>query len=210
MLAVGIECLVGPLALMERTDLQFTQDWSPELDRSLRDLCPAVPTWPVKVLEIGSFEGRGSRMLFERLVAGHAESRLYCVDPWDDAYVQGKTEFASIDPMFVGQFARFQHNTMDLGPRLIPMRGSSNEVLPRIQDEIDLGYIDGDHSPDQVYKDAEMVFRILKPTGVILFDDYLWEHEGLKTREGIIRWVRDKAGQVDVLFARWQVAVRKR
>src|SRR3989442_628013 len=123
---------------MENHDLKFTQDWPIFLGPSLSKLFPTVPTKPIKVVEIGSFEGRGSRILYERLVAHHRDSRLYCVDPWQDVYVPGKSsKFGDIDQLFVGQYQRFLEKTRDLGPKIVPLKAKSDALVAMTIDGMD-------------------------------------------------------------------------
>lgn len=173
---------------MANLDPEYTQDWSIFLAPSLSKLFPTPPTKPMKAVEIGSFEGRGTRTLFERLAAHHRDSRLYCVDPWQDVYVPGKTsKFGDIDQLFIGQYQRFLRNTRDLGTKIVPMKGMSDQVVPMIGDRLDFALIDGDHSPEQVYRDASMLLPLMRKGGVILFDDYPWIHNGVRCSEGIDR-----------------------
>ena len=188
---------------------RFTQDWSRFLESSLTKLSPSTPVSPMKVLEIGSFEGRGTRLLFKKLVEHHEESRLYCVDPWVDGYVPGKSQhFAKWDPFFVGQFQRFLKNTLDLGPQLVRLRGISDDMVPAIKDPLDFAYIDGDHSAEQVYRDAAMILPLMKNGGIVLFDDYPWTHEGNRCGDGVDRWLAENDGKVELLFKEYQLAVR--
>ena len=46
-------------------------------------------------------------------------------------------------------------------------------MIPKLLDNtIDFAYIDGDHSPEQVYKDAINILPKMKSNSIILFDDY--------------------------------------
>lgn len=186
----------------------YTQDWTTFLSKSLSRIFPQPVTGPKTAVEIGSFEGRGTRLLFNYLIEPHKDSRLLCVDPWRDEYVSSVTLcFAGIDPLFAGQYQRFLRNTEDLGNRVITHRGTSNEVLPMLTARLDFTYIDGDHSPGQVFRDASMVLPLMKKGGIILFDDYRWEHNGVKCSEGIDRWLEVNNSRINILFKDDQVAV---
>jgi predicted O-methyltransferase YrrM len=43
------------------------------------------------------------------------------------------------------------------------------------QRQYDFIYVDGSHNADDALADAVMCFGLLRPGGVMLFDDYLWE-----------------------------------
>jgi predicted O-methyltransferase YrrM len=40
--------------------------------------------------------------------------------------------------------------------------------------EFDFIYVDGDHVRDQVARDAENAYKVLKSGGIMIFDDYTW------------------------------------
>jgi predicted O-methyltransferase YrrM len=160
-------------------------------------------------VEIGSFEGRGSLHIV-KLLCQHPESRLYCIDPWEDTYVQtGKAEFKNLDHYFQGQFGRFLKNTEGIAA-IVPMRGTSDAQIPLLPDaSVDFAYIDGDHSPEQVYKDGVAMFPKLKSGAVMVFDDYNWEHNGVRCGDGIDRFLREYADQVTIQSKGWHVITRK-
>jgi predicted O-methyltransferase YrrM len=43
--------------------------------------------------------------------------------------------------------------------------------------QYDFIYVDGSHNADDALADAVMCFGLLRPGGVMLFDDYLWEDD---------------------------------
>jgi CDP-4-dehydro-6-deoxyglucose reductase, E1 len=191
------------------TPPEFSQDWTQPLITSLTELYPTHPKSPVCVVEIGAFEGRGTLEFFTRLISHHADSRIYCVDPWaNGTYVPGASD-GVLDKLFEHQYATFMKNVLPMGTRIIPMRGTSNEQLPLIPaDSVDLVYIDGDHSPAQVFMDAELALRVLKPGGIILFDDYPWTHNGKRCGDGVDKFVAKYSSITKVLFRNYQWAVQ--
>ena len=188
---------------------EFTQNWTNNFESSLDALFPRPVETPFLCAEIGCFEGKGSLLMASRLCR-HPESRLYCIDPWDDVYAKTSELFNTpkINSMCVGQFARFVNNTQ-AAPKIIPMRGISDAQIPELPDNLDFVYIDGDHSPDQVYQDACNVLPKLCPAGIILFDDYLFSYNGVHTGEGIDRFLNEYADELEIIFKNNQVAVRK-
>jgi hypothetical protein len=171
----------------------FSQDWSGALESSLRVLYPESPTHAVNCLEIGCFEGRGTNLILNK-VCSHPESKMYCVDHWEDTYITGETSefYNDLNPLFVGQFNTFQKNTEQFQDKLVIKKGLSNTILPTLPtNSFDFIYIDGDHHPDQVYLDAVHSFPLLKSGGIMLFDDYLGTYKGLITRDGIDRFYNE-------------------
>jgi predicted O-methyltransferase YrrM len=158
-------------------------------------------------VEIGSFEGRGS-LLIAQLLCKHEASKLYCIDPLDDDYVKGDERMAFLNRACEGQRARFYNNVKNV-PSIVLLEGTSDTTIPHIADgSVDFVYIDGDHSPEQVYKDAVTILSKLKKGSVILFDDYEWNMNGMKTAVGIDRFLREHTGRYDLLLKNWQLAVR--
>jgi len=189
--------------------MEFTKDWTNNLAASLKLLFPSSVENKLLCVEIGCFEGKGS-LHITAILCGHEESRLYCIDPWDDVYVKSDERFNSprINDMCIGQYSRFINNTQS-EPKIIAMRGSSDSRIPELPASLDFAYIDGDHSPEQVYKDACNVFPKIRSTGIILFDDYLFSHNDVTTGIGIDKFIEEYADQVEIILKGYQLAVRK-
>jgi predicted O-methyltransferase YrrM len=184
----------------------FTQDWTSHLTESIRKSYTDIPRGAMICLEVGSFEGRGALMI-EKILCQHTDSRVYCVDPWEDLYVNGDSRFSSINELFVGQYDRFLNNTK-ASSKIIPLRGKSDYMINEVPVEVDFAYIDGDHSPEQVYKDGVNVLRKMKSGGVMVFDDYPWEHNGVKCKDGIDRFLHEFQDTYTLIAKDYHVIVR--
>ena len=76
----------------------------------------------------------------------HQDSKLYCIDPWDDEYVKGSTLYDnSLNNLFKSQYYRFLDNTKNI-KKIIPVKAYSDEGILSINDTFDFAFIDGDHS----------------------------------------------------------------
>ena len=64
-------------------------------------------------------------------------------------------------------------------------RGFSGEVLRKFEcvPTFDFIYIDGSHYSKDVLEDAILAWRLTKPGGVIIFDDFNWTVEGTDIRD---------------------------
>jgi len=185
----------------------YTCNLTNDLHKSLDLLYPVRPEGVMKCVEIGSFEGRGSVLIYNNLCK-HTDSRLYCIDPFDDEYVKGNDTLAFWNNACNGQYGRFKYNTSNL-TKIIEMKGGSDSMIPLLEDNsIDFCYIDGDHSPEQVYKDIVHMFGKMKNNSIVLFDDYLWERNGIVTRVGIDKFLEEYKGKYELLFQNWQLAIR--
>lgn len=71
---------------------------------------------------------------------------------------------------------RFHHNTAEYA-QIVPFKGYSHVELRNdfSLDWFDFAYIDGDHEAMNVLEDAVLCFRLVKPGGVMIFDDVLWQ-----------------------------------
>lgn len=186
----------------------YSCDLTISLKTNLERLYEKKPEKVMKCVEIGSFEGRGSVLINNHLCT-NKDSVLYCIDPFDDEYVKGNDKMSFWDSACVGQYGRFKHNTANL-PKIIEMKGTSDNMIPELDDKsIDFCYIDGDHSPEQVYKDAVNVFGKMKNEGIILFDDYLWKMNGVITKKGIDKFLEEYKDKYQMLFKNTQVAIRR-
>ena len=185
----------------------YTQDLTKNLNESLHFLYPARPVDKMNCVEIGSFEGRGS-VLIHNYLCNNENSKLYCIDPFDDEYVKGNEKMAFWNQACKGQLGRFRNNTSTLN-KMIELKGTSDTMIDNLEDNsIDFVYIDGDHSPEQVYKDAVNMFAKMKKNGIILFDDYLWKMNGVETKIGIDKFLDEYAGKFNLLLKNWQLAIR--
>jgi predicted O-methyltransferase YrrM len=58
-------------------------------------------------------------------------------------------------------------------------KGHSHKIMAELlvnnkENYFDLVYVDGSHTADDVIFDACFAFKLCRPGGIIIFDDYLW------------------------------------
>ena len=185
----------------------YTCDFTNDLKVNLDSLYPTKPEGVMKCVEIGSFEGRGSIVINNTLCKNN-DSILYCIDPFDDEYVKGNDAMAFWNDACNGQYIKFKHNTANF-PKIIEMKGYSDNMILKLDDNsIDFCYIDGDHSPEQVYKDATNMFVKMKHNSIVLFDDYLWATNGIVTKKGVDRFLEEYKDKYELLISKYQLAIR--
>ena len=187
---------------------QFTEDFTLDLNKSLDILYHNKNlAQPMTCVEIGSFEGRGSIAIVEKLCK-NSLSKLYCIDPLDNVYVKDNKDLSFWDSACVNQKDRFNNNTKSF-PKIILLEGTSNDMIPKLEDNtIDFAYIDGDHSQDQVYKDAINILPKMKSNSIILFDDYEFKVNNVKTSIGIDKFLSEIKYKYELLFKKQQLAIR--
>jgi predicted O-methyltransferase YrrM len=170
----------------------FQEDWR-------RALASIAGRPGVRLLEIGSFEGRSATWFLNHVLTDES-SELVCVDP----FVRPALE------------ARFDHNIrlVDWHRQVRKLKGKSGDVLPNLEPaSFDAIYIDGGHDAGTVLLDAMLSWRLLKPGGVLIFDDYLWKPERPLSRRpklAIDIFRETMADALEVLHEGYQVIYRKR
>lgn len=123
-----------------------------------------------KVLEVGTFRG-GTAMLWAHMVAplnGH----VYCADMRFD-WSTHPNEHTS--PLEI-QFPRQVYNNSEYEKYVTEIQGDTHDkdFVKKVADiagEVDLLFIDGDHSYDGVKQDFENYMSIVKSGGYIMFHD---------------------------------------
>jgi SAM-dependent methyltransferase len=180
---------------------RYTQDWfSYHEAHWLRHFGHLAGRPGLQAVEVGSYEGRSASWVVLHLLTGEG-SRLVCVEPFQE---------------YEGQERNFDHNIRVAGcaDKIVKLRGRSQQVLPFLSEEsFDFIYVDGSHMILDVLLDAAMCWRLLRPRGVLVFDDY--EHTlfpdsfGMSAGPAIRAFLSLVSGEYELLFKDWQVALRK-
>jgi predicted O-methyltransferase YrrM len=188
---------------------QFTHDW---FDNN-------IPIWTEKlaafkaqhsnpnILEIGSFEGRSTLFLLTHLSGSH----ITVMDIWagGDEHQTG----AALSPVEM----RFDSNVAEFRDRITKIRGKSAEYLGALlsagPSQFDLIYIDGSHYADDVMIDATLSWLLLRPQGMMIFDDYVFTRQDHGFRKSPCRainlFLRLIKGEYELKHVGWQVIVVK-
>ena len=153
----------------------------------------------VAMLEIGSYEGRSTVWFLENILT-HEDSEITCVDIFSEPRWE----------------LRFDHNIRisGLGGKVRKLKGRSEDVLPELpRAGYDVIYVDGSHQASAVLMDAVLSWTLLKPGGLLLFDDYLWEPEkqaSQRPQMAIDVFLESFAGRFELVHQDYQVVIRKR
>jgi predicted O-methyltransferase YrrM len=123
------------------------------------------------IVEIGSYLG-ASACCFGAALSGSG-GQVFCIDTWkNDAMSEGGKD----------TFEEFSSNTAKFKHVIVPVRGLSTEVASILREkakDVDVLFIDGDHSYDGVRADWETYKGFLAPGSIVIFHDYGWA-EGVK------------------------------
>ncbi len=155
----------------------------------LLNLAKQVVTGGV-IVEIGSYIGASSCFLAE----GAAErfAYIYCVDTWqNDAMPEAKRD----------TFDEFNKNITHYKEYITPMKGESVKVASSFSKEIDLLFIDADHSYEGCKEDIKAWLPKMKHNGTIIFHDYGWAEGIQRAVQDLIRPIESMPGrQLDSMY----------
>lgn len=153
------------------------------------------------ILEIGVLEGRASCWMLENMLS--SSGTMTCIDWFKDPVIED----------------RFRNNINE-----VKLPGQTVEIivdpsyyalgcLIAQKRQYDFIYVDGDHSATGVLTDAVMAFGLLAPGGIILFDDYLFDHVANhhdRPKMSLDAFVNMFINEIDFMFINYQLALRKR
>ena len=160
----------------------------------------------LKFLQIGVFTGDASIWLCENILRNKT-SFLYDVDTWAGS---NEEQHESID--FDKVFKYYETRT-GVYQTIVRLRMTSDDYFAGDNTiRFDFIYIDGDHTSHQVAKDADNAWKLLKPNGIMAFDDYMWGQElppELTPKPAIDRFLAKYIGEYELLSKDYQVWIRK-
>lgn len=159
------------------SDYQFTKDWfhwAPEVWKQLIPMLPARKSF----LEIGSFEGRSTVWIVENMMEDGG--LIDCVDTWQGGEEHSAEDMNSVESLFDANTEAVMRKSSDeagVRRQVHKWKGTSVSTLGSMCQSVhtyDFIYIDGSHVAKDVLTDACMAWQLLKPKGIMVFDDYLW------------------------------------
>lgn len=190
---------------------QFTSDW----------FTPSLPTWQEFIfpfagkaglcfLEIGCWEGRSACWVLENVLTA-PDARLICVDTFRGELLRPMNEAHGMQVE-----GRFDRNIRLTGAahKVTKLKGESRYMLRQLPfSSVDFAYIDGSHCCDDVLRDAVLVWDMLRPGGIMMFDDYDWrkypEHSRMHPKRGVDAFLSAFSENFDLLHKGYQVVIRK-
>jgi predicted O-methyltransferase YrrM len=155
-------------------DYRFSEDWFSGNINNWIDVFVETnksSVKPLKILEIGCFEGRATTWLLDNMM-NHADSEIFCIDTFMGSPEHSDSHRESLEQKFL-----FNISVSKWPEKISLLKGDSRFILPalcRERHQFDVIYVDGSHATLDVVNDGIYSLHLLKPQGVIIFDDYQW------------------------------------
>jgi hypothetical protein len=159
----------------------------------------------LKFLQIGAYTGDASVWLLENILT-NPTSTLTDIDTWQGS---DESEHKSIDFNSVYQFYLVRISKYN---NVLAIKSKSEYALPNLNYTYDFIYIDGDHTAKVVAEDAEASWKLLKPNGILAFDDYMWGQDmspELTPKPAIDDFLNNHVGEYNILNKDYQVWIQK-
>ena len=197
------------------SEYQFTKDWFAWAPEVWKQLIPHMPGEPGKrmFLEIGSFEGRSTVWIMENMM--QKGDSLYCIDTWEGGEEHGAEDMDTVFMRFRAnvQAAREKTGIKSVGhSRQNSVEGLA-ELILEWAGTYDFIYIDGSHIAKDVLTDACMAWPLLKPKGIMVFDDYMWGDPRdilHRPKPAIDAFTNIFAEEAEIVHVGYQLVVRKK
>jgi predicted O-methyltransferase YrrM len=148
----------------------LTTDWTSNNFPIWSGILSGLRSFPVRILEIGSWEGRSAIYFLNFL----PRSTITCVDTFSGGDEHQANDLANLLPSIE---RRFDDNLAPFAGRVEKVKGDSRNELPVLalnRRRYDLVYIDGSHRAPDVYSDILFAWAMLNRRGLMILDDYKW------------------------------------
>lgn len=186
-----------------RHDYRFEEDWfTHNVPIWTALLAPYAGRPDLRYLEVGLWEGRSLLWMLDHVLT-HPTSRATGID-------------IEILPTLLENLER-----SGASDRVTIIEGSSQSELRELPVETyDVVYIDGSHTADDVLEDMVLSWRLLRPDGLMILDDYRWKGwrdpsraalpDELRPHLAIDAFVSAYRNSLDVVHKAYQMVLRKR
>ncbi len=179
---------------------------SPVFEQIIRVLKPRM------MIEVGSWTGASAINIGQLLKQHVGESTLLCIDTWlGSHHLLWSDELRPqlyLKHGFPMQYFQFIANMMKQGLEDVvlplPMTSSAAANYLAMKDvQVDCIYVDGSHDEEDVYSDVTKYWKLLRPGGVMIGDDYSPRYPGCV--KAVNRFIYEEGLIIKVLEKKWVV-----
>lgn len=193
----------------------FTADWSNVRGYWGEMLAPLAGRPGLRFLEVGAFEGQATLWLLENILTD-PDSSIEVVDTFE-----GSPEHAEMGIDTSDLYGTFARNVAAHRAKVTTNVGPSAEVLRALylrdtlpfRPRYDFVYLDGSHRAADVLEDAVLAWPMVRPGGLMVFDDYEWNQfrsdSPMHPKPGVDAFLRANAFGYSEVYRGYQLAVRK-
>jgi predicted O-methyltransferase YrrM len=165
---------------------EFTTNWAVEHYHLWTTILAPRQEEPIRILEIGSWEGRSALFFLNYL----RYSSIVCVDTFAGSVEHRAWPVAQQNAQLSGIERRFDSNLAQFAGRVEKRKEESLVALGTLgieRRQFDLIYVDGSHLAMDVYRDGVLAWPLVMQGGIMIFDDYQrkqgpetdWPHVGI-------------------------------
>jgi len=150
---------------------EFTTTWGLRHHSSWARILAPRREYPMRILEIGSWEGRSALFFLNYL----PNSKIVCVDTFEGSIEHRAWPTWQREAQLRGVEKRFDRNLAPFADRVEKRKEDSLTALGQLGIEgkrFDLVYIDGSHLAVDVYRDGVLAWPLVASRGIVIFDDY--------------------------------------
>jgi predicted O-methyltransferase YrrM len=168
-----------------------------------------------RILEIGSNEGRSTCWMLENMLSDDGE--ITCIDPFVHTPLSAfDFDVNNEDRALETRFRTNVNSLKKPGQTITVMPDLSFYALAELivqKQQYDFIYVDGSHTAEESLADIIMAFGLLKKGGVMILDDYLWDHvpDHLdRPKMSIDSFINMFIRKIHILAQNYQVIIRKK
>jgi predicted O-methyltransferase YrrM len=157
-------------------------------------------------LQLGAYTGDATVWLLDNIIT-HETAKLIDVDTWEgsDEDEHDKLDFNAVYELYLSRTKKYN--------QLQFHKKKTLDYLRYEKENFDFIYIDADHTAIGVLLDAELSWDLLKPGGIMAFDDYEWRSGRggeFDPAPGINSFLTRHQGEFLVIHKGWQVWIVKK
>jgi predicted O-methyltransferase YrrM len=189
---------------------ELTTDWTSRNYHLWADLLAPRRREPLRILEIGSWEGRSALFFLNYL----PRASIVCVDTFAGSVEHRAWPWWQRVRQLKRIERRFDRNLAPFAPRVRKLKDDSLSaigVLGLEGQRFDVVYVDGSHVAIDVYRDGVLAWPLVARGGLLIFDDYQ-RKRGLASdlpHIGIDAFLETVSGHYEELFRGHQIIIRK-